>query len=275
MQGGAISAIRNSMLTFDGADKFTNNGATNNINNGVSRGGAMYLAINAFFSVLPHTTVCLENNHANLGGAIYVYDANPVIYCTSYIRKRCFFQLPGQNPSNGLDVQLLFKNNYADDAGSVLYGGAIDNCILTHGLDSYRSGEVFDMLFQYERDNTTSSISSDPIYICSCENNSPNCSRSRYSIPSPLRSVPYPSRVYPGETLQISVVTVGQRNRAVPSTVRSTVTSTTTKSHLLDYQYLQQTNNNCTKLNYTVFSLSQHEYIGLYPEVSPCYYKGK
>ena len=69
--------------------------------------------------------------------------------------------------------------------------------------------------------------------------------------------------------------TVGQRNGTVSSTVRGTVTSTATKSHLLDYQYLQQTNNTCTKLNYTVFSLSQYEYIGLYPEGSLCYYKGK
>ena len=122
MQGGAIFAIRNSTLTFDGADKFTNNGLTNNVNNGVSRGGAMYLAISSLLFILPHTTVCLENNHANLGGAIYVYDVSPSIYCTQrYIsRKRCFFQLPGQNLSSGLDVQLLFKNNYADDAGSVL-----------------------------------------------------------------------------------------------------------------------------------------------------------
>ena len=50
---------------------------------------------------------------------------------------------------------------------------------------------------------------------------------------------------------------------------------TTTKSHLLDYQYLQRTNNTCTKLNYTVFSLSQHVDIELYPEGSPCYPNGK
>ena len=64
------------------------------------------------------------------------------------------------------------------------------------------------------------------------------------------------------------MVVVGQRNGTIPSTVRSTVIST--KSHLLDYQYLQQTSNTCTKLNYTVFSLSQSVDIGLYPEGSPC-----
>ena len=67
-----------------------------------------------------------------------------------YIQKEeCFFQLAGQKLSDdGLDLQLDFKNNSADDAGSVLYGGAIDNCKLT-GLDPHHSGEVFDMLVQY------------------------------------------------------------------------------------------------------------------------------
>ena len=83
-----------------------------------------------------------ENNHASLGGAICVDDVSPTAsYCTLLgpygPKEECFFQLPGQNLSNGIDVQLVFKNNSADVAGSVLYGGAIDNCKLTHGLDSY------------------------------------------------------------------------------------------------------------------------------------------
>ena len=89
-----------------------------------------------------------------------------MIYCPQIARhipnKECFLQLPGQNLSRGTDVQLVSKNNSADDAGSVLYGGAIDNCKLT-GLDSYSSGEVFDMIVHIEDGNdynTTSKISS-------------------------------------------------------------------------------------------------------------------
>ena len=280
MRGGAISADRNSKLTFDGNISFTNNGHdSTNADNEVSRGGAIYLALNSTFSILPHTTVCWENNHATLGGAIYISDINPLMYCSqiapyiaAYVpREECFFQLPGQNLSNGLDVQLVFKNNSADDAGSVLYGGAIDNCKLIHvsGLDlHYSSGEVFDLLFQYEADtdySTTSKISSDTLQICACNNNLLDC-RSRYSY------IQYP--VYPGETFQLSMptVTVGQRYGTVSSTVRSRAI-TYVDSHpvnLLDYQYLQQTNNTCTKLNYTVFSLSREVKLKLYPEGSPC-----
>ena len=271
LQGGAIVANRNSNLTFDGHINFTNNGHdNNNADNLDSHGGAIYLALNSTFSILPHTTVCWENNHATLGGAIYVSDIYPLIYCTpiaAYVpREECFFQLPDQNLSNGLDVQLLFKNNSADNAGSVLYGGEVDNCKL-NGLKSSGSGDVFDMLFQYEADtvNTTASkISSDPLYICVCKNNLPDCRKSQMYL------IPYP--VYPGELFQLSVptVTVGQRRGTVFSTVRSTTGSIDSRPvHLLDYQYLQYTNT-CTKLNYTVFTLSQHVFIKLHPEGSPC-----
>ena len=280
MKGGAILANRNSKLAFDGNISFTNNGHYNtNADNEVSQGGAIYLAVNSTFSILPHTTVCWENNHATFGGAIYVFDVNPQIYCTllapyilAYVPKEeCFFQLPGQNLSNGLDVKLVFKSNSADDAGSVLYGGAIDNCkIHVTGLDlHFTSGDVFDMLFQYEADtdySTTSKISSDPLHTCVCINNLPVCSQ------IPYYNIPYP--VYPGETFKLSMptVTVGQRDGTVFSTVRSTAI-TYVDSHpvnLLDYQYLQHTNNTCTKLNYTVFSLSQEVTLNLYPEGSPC-----
>ena len=175
-----------------------------------------------------------ENNHASYGGAIYVADASPYSYCASVAmlvpKDECFFQLPGQNLSNGIDVQLVFKNNCADIAGSVLFGGAIDNCKLTHGLDSYVSGKMFDEIVQIEEDNTNSSISSDPLRICPCEN-LPNCSErgswSQYTV-------------YPGENFQVSVVAVGQRNGTVPSTVRSAIYDIQYPGDkLLDSEYLQ------------------------------------
>ena len=126
------------------------------------------------------------------------------------------------------------------------------------------------MLFQYEADidySTTSKISSHPLHICACNNNLTDC----WGIP--YYNIPYP--VYPGETFQFSVliVTVGQRDRTVSSTLRSTARTNSIDSHpanLLNYQYLQQINNTCTKLNYTVFSLSREVVLVLHPEGSPC-----
>ena len=105
-------------------------------------------------------------------------------------------------------------------------------------------------------------ISYDPFHTCVCNNNLPDCWRGPYiNIPSP------------GETFQLSVPTVivGQRDGTVLSTVRSTASSIDSHPvNLLDYQYLQQKNSTCTKLNYIVFSLSQVVLLVLHPEGSPC-----
>ena len=266
--GGAIYTGTICKMTFNGTIYFSNNGAKVDTQNEYTNGGGVFMRLKSTLFILPNTTVYWENNHASLGGAIYVENANFLSHCLSAIyllRKVCFFQLPGQNLSNGIDVQLFFKNNSADDAGSVLYGGAIDNCKLTHGLDSHSSGEVFDMIVHTDNDtedNTTSTISSDPLKICPCENNHPDCSKSWYK---------FPRTVYPGETFQVSVVAVGQRDGTVPSTVRSAINNRQYPgTNLQGSQYLQQANNTCTKLNYTVFSLSQRVDIELSAENKLC-----
>ena len=257
--GGAIFVNATTTLVFSGSINFTDNGKVDNEYEGTVYGGGVCMWFKCTFAILPNTAIYWENNQALAGGAIYVFDANPLIYCTSaakYIPKeQCFFQLPGQNACNDVDVQLVFKDNSADVAGSVLYGGAIDNCKLT-GLESYSSGEVFDMIVHIDGTdyNKTSNISSDPLYIRPCEYN--------HSILS--RFIKHTA--YPGETFQVSVVGVGQRNGAVPTGVRST---TNDYANLLDYQYLRKMNT-CTKLNYTVFSLSRFVDIDLHAECGPC-----
>ena len=205
--GGAIYADE-SKLSFNGTVNFTNNVCSVDLNVDAA-GGGVYMGLQSTFSILPNTTVYWENNHATLGGAIFVDDASPLSYCTSFRptlatlvpKEECFFQLPGQNLSNGIvDVQLVFKNNSADVAGSVLYGGAIDNCKLTHGLDSHNSGEVFDMIVHIKDDtdyNATSNITSQPLQMCPCETNLPDCSEPFIYN--------FPHKVYPGETFQVSV----------------------------------------------------------------------
>ena len=278
--GGGGALYKYVALSFTGTSNFINNsasagcaiyaynaslsfiGISNFINNSASYvGGGIYLSASSVF-ILPNTTLYWEHNHARLGGAIYVYDQlNPFIYCTGIQAEidNCFFQLPGQNLSNGIDAQFVFKDNSADVAGSVLYGGAIDNCKLT-GLNSYSSGEVFDMLAHYEDDSTTnSSISSDPFRICTCEGNHLNCSK------SPTYSV------YPGETFHVSLVAVGQRNGIVPSAVRSRFATLDSNylTSLQGFQYTQETNSTCTKLSYTVFAPDFSVQLYLYAD-GPC-----
>ena len=248
-RGGAIYLIFNSTLVFNGTIYFTHN----KVNKGSGYGGGVSMAEKSTFSILPNARVYWENNHAAVfGGAIYVSDYSPFSYCVSsdnpgpYIAKEeCFFQPTGQNLSSGSDAQLIFKNNSADVAGNVLFGGVVDNCKLTGLYSNKSSGEVFGMLVNTD-DNTNSNISSNPFHVCLCENNLPTCSESSYNVPH---------TVYPGETFQVSVVAVGQRNGTVPTTVRS-INFPKSTSDLLYSQYIQKVNRTCTKLNYTVFSQS-------------------
>ena len=249
MQGGAIYASYSTMI-FDGTITFSNN------KNGL-KGGALYLE-NSTFSILPDTSVYWEKNQADFGGAIYVEDVyNSFIYCTQFYQAKhdCFFQLPGQNLSNDINVQLVFKNNSADTAGSVLYGGAIDKCKLTYGLDSYSSGKVFDMIVHTEDDNSTSKISSDPFKVCYCESNYPDCNKSDIIL-----------SVFAGETFPVSVVAVGQRNGVSPSEITSTIGVDGT---ILPSQYTQQATTTCTTLHYTVLARPRGVYLSLYAN-GPC-----
>ena len=233
--GGAIFARQNTALSFTGTSNFINNSAA-------VIGGGVLLYGSSTLSISSNTTVYWESNHAGSGGAIFVVDE----YCTT--KDECFFQLPGQNLSNGIDAQLVFKDNSADITGSVLFGGAMDNCKLT-GLESHSSGEVFDKLAHIENGNTKSS---NPFHVCSCENNHPDCNNSYTSY-----------TVYPGETFHVSVVAFGQRNAIVPAKIRGRLSSPYVQilepilGNLNPLQYFQAALNSCTILNYTVFSLLQ------------------
>ena len=86
--------------------------------------------------------------------------------------------------------------------------------------------------------------------ICPCENNHPNCNKLNEIL-----------SVYPGGTVQASVVAIGQRDGIVPTVVRCHID----KGRLQSSQYIQQTTKTCTTLNYTVFS-QQNVTIELYPD---------
>ena len=97
--GGAIFANANTTLTFSRTVNFTNNVA--------DRGGGVSMGLKCTVSIFPNTTVYWENNHAYVGGAIFVVDASPISYCTPVAvfvpKEECFFQLPGQNLFSGIN----------------------------------------------------------------------------------------------------------------------------------------------------------------------------
>ena len=255
-QGGAIFLASNNNMTFDGNISFTNNG--DSTSEAISFGGGMYLS-NSTISIMPDTTVYWENNSASLGGAIYVLDQpSPLSYCPQIDNSgiidfifiyiiRCFYQLPGGDFSH--NTRFVFRNNSAEREGSALYGVAINNC----RLDSYPNDNMFDTIFEIEYGNTNSEIYPNPLRICPCQHNCPNCSTSNIY-----------KTVYPGETFIVPVVASGRQNTTVSANVGSRVQGD--NSELQRSQYSQEINSNCTPLNFTVFSLLNSVLLQLYED---------
>ena len=103
--GGAIATGSNCTVNFKGTSNFTNNTVSGGDAFG---GGGLYMKYKSTFLIYPNTTIYWENNHAQLGGAIFVHDTSPLSYCTSVApfvsQEECFFQLSGYNLPTGSDI---------------------------------------------------------------------------------------------------------------------------------------------------------------------------
>ena len=108
--GGAIATGSNCTVNFKGTSNFTNNTVSGGDAFG---GGGLYMKYKSTFFIYPNTTIYWENNHAQLGGAIFVHDTSPLSYCTSVApfvpQEECFFQLSGYNLPTGIVISSWFS----------------------------------------------------------------------------------------------------------------------------------------------------------------------
>ena len=188
--GGAIF-LQSSYLSFTENTTFINNTAT--------YGGAIYVDINSTLYFQPPTNVSFINNTALFaGGAIYVETPSS---------NTCFYSLDCNDIE---DIHLYFEGNYAGDAGSVLYGSNIDNCVIGHDSTClYNSTYVFDTITEIGYHNpSTSLISSDSpcIYSCDVFTNLVCLNDQHVSV-------------YLGQIPKVTFITVGQRNSIVPTVI--------------------------------------------------------
>lgn len=139
-------------------------------NNGIM-GGAINLE-NSHLIFAPHTRITFQDNYAlTHGGAINVIGRADVIF-------PCFYQIADPSFLENPNISLYFEGNYAEEAGSVLYGGSVDRCIITtqSSLIVNSSYEVFGYLVDIGPHNeATSLIASDSITVCVCINGAPVC----------------------------------------------------------------------------------------------------
>ena len=271
--GGAIQAL-DAKINITGNDSFTQNIVEVN-------GGALALSEGSVVNFFETASLTFAENIANsFGGAIFIEDES--VHCSyawstsvngfigfhgSYEELYCFdLDLPACFTDLKDNINISFSANSAM-AGSAIFGGEIDGTvsnlylIINGVLYSPRIGDLLRYLINVNIDDTNngSSISSNPNRICGCVNGQPDC-----SVPDS----PYEVSVYPGQTVGVSLVAVGQRNGTVPSTTTAMYDpdNGATFGDLQSTQRIDHTT--CTELNYTLFSRRQTETLKIYVDSS-------
>ena len=179
-----------SVMSISGNMTYINNSDTTN-------GGALGLYESSALLFNPPFYCSFINNTADRrGGGIYID------FTFTGLNEDCFYQYaPGANQS--AESVLYFEGNVAGIAGDILYGGNIIGC---------SSGLTFTSVFQYPNQTGISVISSSPMTVCFCTNESiPDCGLDATSI-----------SIAPGQTFYMQLVIVGQEHGAVPGVVRIT-----------------------------------------------------
>ena len=236
-----------SILYFGGHVIFSGNNGTH--------GGAITLTGHSMFYILPYTHVQITNNHAKRGGGIYVKDEDTLTTTP------CFFQLMNlKHSSLHIDAVVTLENNTADEAGSAVYGGNIDQCYLFANSRWYiYNSTIFTELFKIV-DNflLVSQVSSNPIEVWLCKHWHTLLIKSNFIV-----AKIYIVQVYPGQLFTVPVVLYGQRNGSVPGIVRAELRNNSRGAHFAPLQETQEIKSSCTNLRYNIFSDRQYELIVL------------
>ena len=257
--------VVDSSFTFSDIVKFTNNRAT--------RGAAIILSQKSYMIIMDSTRVIFKDNYAALtGGAIHLDGYRDQINMhieVSYILSnvtlftvveqrvrglhdenfyRCFLKAGTSQQS------LHFINNSAGQGGDVLYGGNLEMECITQNHDCTESCLTFlKNISDISPNGSLSKISSDPSRVCLCNAQvQPDCNivSGHYSI-------------YPGQSVSLSAVVVGQDFGTVQGSVfvQFIDQSSNGSTHQLGIgQTIQGASQlNCNKLRYTIFSSSYKE----------------
>ena len=249
--GGAMYTKGGSTVRFSGSFHFSRNRA--------AEGGAISTEQDSLLSFVSPVELVFTDNHAEYGGAIFVLNRLNLNYCTKQTLLPvdfCFFDVYGTySVFTGwtVSVHLAFTDNIAKVAGSVLYGGMLQGCIIVFtNTPSLQQGKpaigYFQKISNITSHDITPVISSDPVRICFCQNNTYyDC---EYSLPPFCRS--------PGQLFNFSVVAIDQSNNPVPATIRTTFSVEST-AELGAGEHTQDIRQFCSILQYRVFSSNLSE----------------
>ena len=271
-KGGGLHAISSSIRAtsiYTGAKiNFTKNTA--------KFGGGLSLEANAKLYILKYDehintdTAIFTANSADYGGAVYVDDDTNSGTCASEPKTECFFQVLAiyhyniGSHNHTPNRILSFSRNSASISGNILYGGLLDRCAVSPFAE-------YDKHASYEKDRGVGiaylknvsmniiniSISSEPVRVCLCTNNTANCTSQSLSI-----------KIKKGETFQVSLVAVDQMDQPVNATIQTSLHFT--ESGLAEGQLARPRPAECTNLTFNVVSPNNSENLTLYASDGPC-----
>ena len=240
--GGAMYLRGGSTTSFNGSFYFRENRAL--------EGGAISIEQDSILSFVSPVQLVFTDNQAMCGGAIIVLNKLILTGQSLLPVDICFFEVFGMY-NDTADVHLTFTDNTAEAAGSVLYGGSLQACTILFANAPVQDEAAIDYFRKISSITShvfTSEISSDPLRICFCQNNT------YYDCENELT----PFYRSPGQSFNFSVVAVDQTTNPVPASIRATFSVESTAELGTD-ERTQDLNRFCSSLQYKVFSSSVSE----------------
>ncbi len=170
-----------------------------------------------------------------------------------------------------LHVNVLLINNTSGESGNAVYGGTVDSCMRKYVSDKpgpIATWSYFDQLFFGPNGkmikNTAkqpSLISSDPLQVCHCQNNTMQCPLDQTG--ELFRPIIVEKSVFPGALFQVMLTTVGQRKGLVRGVIRAVPYPEPDRELPLGRFQATQSVNDCVPVSYQVFTLSPMAQFGL------------
>ena len=243
-----ITAVKvvNSEVRFSGSVNFTNNTAY--------RGAAMVFEYNGKMILSKDCHIIYKNNYAyTTGGAIYTTSPVGLPSDSSYdeftVLSDCFMEVEGGYSQ----ARLTFQNNSAAQGGDIVYGGSLGRACKDNDYPQVCDTCQFKFQNVSTTENSTlSPVSSDPSRVCVCAYDEPNC----LTIFETMQNNEH--GIYPGQTLMISAVVVGQNFGTVAGSVYAQfvkLPSTDNTPQLVQRQETQGVEHTkCNLLQYTIYS---------------------
>ncbi|XP_064388815.1 uncharacterized protein LOC135336877 [Halichondria panicea] len=195
----------------------------------------------------------INNNLAQYGGGIFVEDDTQTSACgreaTETIFSECFIQTIelNQRKTKTLSYFITFMaNNTATQSGADIYGGLLDRCIAKYHIYSLNGLEY---IIKTVKSSSKLSISSRPVQVIICNNDHISSRK--------------------GHMFRISVMAIDQVGNPTNATIHSSVISESGFVRLKEGQAKQEVGNQCTELEYNVFSQDRSAQVELYAE-GPC-----